>query len=221
VFFSAFGHIHTLDGSGVSRVPESLKAEAREAIESNIFTNRNFATQALKTKYESTLLKKTIDKALVAIKREPKKRKVDQSFEKFWSRIKFELKGNCALNSIPSEPASAMVVHRSFENFDTKLREDFAIFGTQQSFELALSCHTIHCDTTFKLIQHSDDKLFGIVVQDAAARIFPVAYMIGDSENPMHYKNMFKLLYQAWDIVRINNPSLPEPNILRVVFDGV
>lgn len=224
--FHAEGHIHTKDGSGMSRVPLIVKNAVRQTLKNTPELRLNSAIKNLKSvlPQQGSL----VDKALTSVRRELKDSGDPVTFSEKWDIIQRDLEGKCKLDAVPDVPDHVMVVTGTCrdEEFDERL---FALIGTRESFELSMKVSTLHTDTTFNVTDSAKETLFGMVVQDAAHRIFPIGYMVGEKENKLHYEMMFVLLKKAWSLLaaednRVHETGgpkrLPEPRIKRVVFDG-
>jgi hypothetical protein len=222
-FITPCGHVHTVDGSGYRGTPGFLVDRANELIcrsrNDRHFNELNvekllrdefpdFRAKVVNALKEAKGLKAQSDTPLLTVD-------LKTNLENL-----ARLKGvNVVFDKLPTSDADMMVLTCPAENGGS------SVLVTRKSLiERGFKAHTLHVDTTFNVIRHRDDKLFGAAFQDAKQTPFPLGFMMGETEDRANYLSYFKCVKKGFDLVsadRVNRGKDGTGGLKRVVFDGV
>lgn len=221
LFVTECGHTHTCDGRGCKRFgPLGLReaavslltsARSKDALTNALSTRADFKHfKQFENKFQA-LGKDLVKTAAV----EPEPTTPLEFFEQL--KVLYNTRNMC-VNLSPAEANEPMYICVPASELGGS-----AIIQTRKwAIELLLKSPAFYTDTTFGIFLNRPDKLLGVSVQDAFGTPFPIAFLVGSTEDRRHYGALFRGLAKAMRLVSgvpDNHPVVSK--LKRIVMDGV
>ena len=209
------GHVHTSDGSGLTRAPDFVKAVVDEAFADKDVTA---AKLRLMQREDYDLYQNAYDKCLEAefknLKHEAKIEPETQAGVR--KLMEKALSGKCVFNKIAEHPTDAM-----FFTVHHPTLGALNVIGVRAGFEILLRSRFWYCDSTHSLVPNSTVKVLGIMSSDAVNTPFPLCFLPCPTEEKITYQIMFDVVEKIRVAFRDSEPDVVSRDPLAICFDGV